>query len=266
MWLAHAPAADNPGSAPPPWQRDLDAARILQAAVALVPADPVADAERRQRLGQLYDHLVAQYPDRAEVQRAAGDYYEQNARPDFALACWQRAVALDPHDAATMHDMGSLFLQGGRVRDAYGQFQRAVDTQPGVAAYHFDLANVLYLFRRELLDPPGRPDEKAALTEALGHFRRASELSPGDIKLAQAYAETFYMLPTPDWPGALAAWKSVLALSGTNTDFANGHLARVSLRLRRPDDADAFLAQIHDPLFADLKNKLHQQATAQRAQ
>ncbi len=86
------------------------------------------------------------------------------------------------------------------------------------------------------------------------------------MKLAQAYAETFYLLPKPDWLAALAAWKSVLALSGTNTDFANGHLARVSLRLRRPDDADAFLAQIHDPSFASLKTKLHQQADAQRTQ
>ncbi len=267
MCLAPAAAAQNPGSTPPPWQRDLDAARILQAAVALAPAaDPAADADRRQHLGQLYDHLVTRYPDQAEVQRAAGSYYEQDARPDLALTCWQRAVTLDPRDAETLHALGSLFLQQGRVRDASGAFQRAVDTRPDVAIYHADVGNVLYLFRRELLDPPGRPDETAALTEALGHFRRASELAPGDMKLAQAYAETFYLLPKPDWTAALTAWKSVLALSGTDTDFANGHLARVSLRLRRPDDADAFLSQIRGPSFAGLKTKLHQQADALRAQ
>ena len=218
MWIAHAPAADNPGPTPPPWQRDLDAARILQAAVALAP-DPAADADRRQRLGQLYDHLATQYPDQAEVQRAAGVYYEQNARPDLALACWQRTVALDPHDAATMHAMGSLFLQRGRVRDAYGQFQRAVDTRPTWRPTTPIWPTSCILFRRDLLDPPRRPDEQAALTEALAHFRRASELAPGDMKLAQAYAETFYMLPKPDWPGALAAWKSVLALSGAEHRF-----------------------------------------------
>ena len=267
LWLARASAADNGVPTPPPWQRDLDAARLLQAAVALAPvADPAADTERRQRLGQLYAHLLVQYPDQAEVQRTAGAYYEQNDQPDLALACWQRTVTLDPHDAATMDAVGSLFLRSGRVREACGEFERAVDTRPDVAAYHSDLANVLYLFRRELLDPRDRPDEKAALNEALAHFRRASELAPGDVQLAQAYAETFYMLPTPNWPGALAAWKSVLALSGTHTDFANGHLARVSLRLRRPDDADAFLAQIHDPKFADMKTKLHRQADAQRTQ
>ncbi len=135
MWLAQAMAADNPGPTTPlPWQRDLEAARILQTAVALAPAaDPAADADRRQRLGLLYEHLLAQYPDQAEVQRAAGAYYDQDARPDLALACWQRAVALDPHDAATMHAMGSLFLQYGRVREAYGVFQHAVDTRPDVA-------------------------------------------------------------------------------------------------------------------------------------
>ena len=115
-----------------------------------------------------------------------------------------------------MDRLGGVYLQLGRPREAYTRFQQAVDAQPDVAAYHSDLANVLYLFRHELVSPPipALPDEQAALAQALDHFRRAAELVPEDVRLAQAYAETFDVFAQPDWPQALAAWEAVRALSG----------------------------------------------------
>ena len=263
MLAAPAAGADAPSPAPPPWQRDLNAARVLQTAVALVPAaDPSQDADRRQRLGQLYAGLVTHYPDQAEVQKAAGEYYEQADQFDAAVACWQRAEALDPRDASLADALGSLFLKDGRVRDACGHFEHAVAVRPDVAIYHFDLANVLYLFRKQLLAPPDRPDEGAVLTEALAHFRLASKLAPADLRLAQAYAETFYLMPVPDWEQALAAWTTVLGLSGENTDFANGHLARVSLRLGRRADMDMYLDRIHNPQYDPMKVTFRRRAEA----
>ena len=257
-------AADEPAPPPPAWQRDLNAALVLQAALALSPAkDPAADAERHQRLGHLYTQLVNRYPNQAEVQKAAGGYYDQTDQTDLAVSCWQRAEIIDPHDARVAAGLGSEFLRRGRVRDASEQFERAVAARPDVASYHTDLANVLYLFRNELLTPD-RATPQAVLTEALRHFRRAAELNPADVHLAQAYAETFYMMPDADWQQALAAWKNVLTLSGTDTDFANGHLARVSLRLRRPDEADTYLDQIRSPAFDNLKSKFRQQTAAMR--
>ena len=85
------------------------------------------------------------------------------------------------------------------------------------------------------------------------------------MRLAQAYAETFYVFAKPDWLQALAAWETVRALSGEKTDLPDSHLARISLRLGRPDAASGFLARIHDPQFDGLKAKLLQQANRQRA-
>ena len=156
--------------------------------------------------------------------------------------------------------LGSAYLQAGRVQAASAQYQRAVASNPDVASYHFALANVLYLFRRQLLSPPDLPDEQAVLRLALEHFRRAAELSPTDLPMAKAYAETFYIFAKPDWAQALTAWLAVRALSGENKDFANGHLARISLRLGRRADAAAYLADIHDPAFDALKVRLLQPA------
>ena len=258
-----ADASPAPAPSPPAWQQELAAALVLQTAVTLAPAaNPADDAERHRRLGLMYAQLTLLYPDEAAVQKAAGEYYGETSQTSLALACWQRAETLDPHDAATADALGSAFLGCGQVRDACLQYERAVAAKPDVAAYHFDLANVLFLFRRQVLAPPGRPDEQAALTEALGHFRRAAELAPADRSLAQAYAETFYIFAQPDWEQALAAWKNVLALSGGDTDFANGHLARVSLRLGRAADAETYLDRIRSPQYDVLKRKFRQRAAA----
>ena len=254
---------ESPGPTPPDWQRDLDAARIVQTALALAPAaDPAADADRRLRLGNLYGQLLSRYPERVEIQRAVGSYYEQDGQTDRAITCWQRAETLDPADAATADTLGSLLLKKARVREACEQFERAVAAQPNSAEYHFDLANVLYLFRKQLLRPPARPDEHAALVESLEHFRRASALAPGDLQLATAYAETFYIFSDPDWQQAIAAWKTVLGLSGDNTDFANGQLARVSLLAGNRADMETYLGRIHSPGFDPMKAKLRQRADA----
>ena len=36
---------------------------------------------------------------------------------------------------------------------------------------------------------------------SLDQFRRARDLAPGNFEYASAYAETFYLMPQPDWQG-----------------------------------------------------------------
>lgn len=265
--LLLAVARAGPPPAPPAWQQEIDAARLLEDALALVPAKDAAEQDvRRSRLQGVYRQLAQKYAGEAAVQKATGDYFTRDGQPAAALPFWEKAVQIAPRDAGTLDRLGGAYVQLGRTREAYTRFQQAVEAQPDVAAYHSDLANVLYLFRHDLMSPPipALPDEQAALAQALAHFRRASELAPEDIRLAQAYAETFYIFAKPDWTQALAAWEAVRVLSGEKSDFANSHLARISLRLSKPDAAAEYLARIHDPLFDALKGKLLQKVEQQR--
>ncbi len=253
-----------PPAAPPEptdWQHELDAVRLSEAtAMFLTEQKPGVAAETERRLTSLYRQLAAKYPDRAAVRKAAGDHFWRSGDTVTAVAEWQAAQALDPTDAETDSALGSARLRDGRAREAREEFQRAVDARPGVARYHYELANVLFLFRRELVTPPALPDEAAVLRESLAQFRRASELAADDVEFARAYAETFYGLPNPDWAEGLAAWLHVRALNASAPDFANGHLARVSLHLGKPEQAESYLALIRDPLFAPLKATLGRQA------
>ena len=257
-----SPAAATPGTAAPPaWQQDLEAARLLEASLDAAPAkEPAEAAARDERLSALYRELAGKYPDRAAVQKACGEHAWQHERALEAVPFLRRAEALDPADADTADLLASADLQLGRTKEAVAQWQRAVSAAPAESRYHFALANALFLFRHELLDPATLPDEEAVFAKALEEFRLASALAPRSLSYAQAYAETFYAVPHPDWEQARSAWKTVLALSGADTDFPNSHLARVSLRMKRPEDAEAYLALIHRPDFAGLKANLHAQA------
>ncbi len=262
-----AAARAEPSPMPPVWQQEIDAARLLEGAAALVPAKDAGEQQsRRRHLQELYRQLAQKHATEAAVQRATGDYFARDGQPAAALPFWEKTAQLAPRDAGTLNRLGGTYLELGRSREAYFRLQQAVDAQPDVASYHFDLANVLYLFRHELIHPPSPilPDEQAALTQALAHFRRAAQLAPEDVRFAQAYAETFYIFATPDWSEALAAWETVRALSGEKTDLPNSHLARISLRMGKPAAAAEYLARIHDPLFDGLKAKLLRKAAEQR--
>jgi tetratricopeptide (TPR) repeat protein len=256
-----------PAASPPAWEQELAAARVLQTAAALAPSgDAGAARVRQERLGQLYRDLAAKYPLQSAVQQAAGDYFEGSGAREAAVPYWQRAISLNPQNAAGAAALGNAALDRGDVRAARDDFQRAVTAQPGDSRYHFDLGNVLYLFRHDLADPPGAAGSEAAMVAALEQFRLAAALAPLDPSLAEAYAQTFYMLAQPNWVRALAAWQKVRLLEGQQADFANAHLARVSLRLGKADQADGFLQAMHDPRFDGLKANLHGQAMKLRQQ
>jgi tetratricopeptide (TPR) repeat protein len=242
-------------AAPPAWQQDLSALRLVESAASLAQGD---DPARARKLAQLYRDLAAKYPDENAVQRACGDYFAQAGDRDAAVSYWRRAQALDPHDARSADSLGSIALAQTDVREATREFQLAVDAEPDNANYHFELANVLYLFRHQLAD-------QNALSEALDHFRCASDLAPNDRRFALAYAETFDIFPAPDWDAALAAWQKVRTLSAPATDFADSHLARISLRLGRLEDARHYLDAIHDPKFDALRAKFLSQIAARQA-
>jgi tetratricopeptide (TPR) repeat protein len=260
-------AADDSSPAPaaspaPAWQTELDAVRVMEAAAALAEAkaDPAQTEASRQKIIALYRQLADRYPDQPAALRACGDCLWRNEQSDDALAYWQRAQTLAPADAETADSLGSAYLRLGRVRDAAAQYQIAVTARPDHAIYQFQLANVLYLFRHELKEVTALPDSEAILRRSLEHFRRAAELAPASLPFAQAYAETYYLLARPDWEGALAAWQAVLVLSGDKPDFANSHLARISLRLGRAEEVKVYLDRIRDPAFDAMKTKFRQQA------
>jgi tetratricopeptide (TPR) repeat protein len=229
-----------------------------EAAKAL--ANPNVTAKDRLRVEQIYYQLVRDNPESVPAQNALAAFLWKNGEPEAAIEHWRTAQRLEPKNGEAANSLGGAYLRMGRVREAAEQFLLAVRSERNNPDYHFDLANVEFIFRSDLT-AAWKIDSAELLRRALFQFREASRLAPTDPEYARAYAETFYGMPNPDWEEAQRAWQHYLEVS-TNRNFAYLQLARVSLKRQKKAEALSFLDKISDPLYSEVKEKVRKQAEA----
>lgn len=218
------------------------------------------DRAELEKVARVYDQLVQEYPRSAPVREAYGAFLWQVERRDAAFAQWQAGERLDPKNAGLIFHLGHAWLDRGDAKKACAYFLKAVQLAPAEALYRFNLGNALFLFRHELTDAKA-PDADAVAVRAMRQFRLASDLEPGNAEFAKGYAESFYTLRAADWKEALKAWNRYFEIAESK-DFANANLARVSLKLGRKAEAQAFLQKIANPQFEALKGRLTRQIDA----
>ena len=236
----------------------IDIKEAHKAAKAL--ANPNATTKDRLHVEQIYYQLVRDNPQSVPAQNALAAFLWKNGNLEAAVEHWRTAQRLDPKNAEAASSLGGAYLRIGRVREAAEQFLLAVRSESNNPDYHFDLANVEFLFRNDLT-AAWKIDSAELLRRALFQFREASRLAPTDVEYARAYAETFYGIPNPDWKEAQLAWQHYLELT-TSRNFAYLQLARVTLKQNKKAEALSFLDKISDSSFSEVKEKLRKQAEA----
>lgn len=161
-------------------------------------------------------------------------------RYDAALACYDKALRLDP-DNAGYHSLRGLCLAPRKRKEALAAFDRAAQLEPDDAGHHFNRALTLFELgrhdealaacRRALECDPGRADCHALtgdclLTlkrdeEALASFDRAARLEPDDAHqwfgIALSLAEYGYR------DEALARCRRAIELDPGNDNFRDWH-------------------------------------------
>jgi Tfp pilus assembly protein PilF len=223
-------------------------------------ANPNVTAKDRLRVEQIYYQLVRDNPQSVPAQSALAAFLWKNGKAEAAVEHLRIAQGLEPANAESANSLGGAYLGLGRVSDAAEQFLLAIHLEAANPLYHFNLANVEFVLRRDLT-AAWKIDSAELLQRALFQFREASRLAPMDLEYARAYAETFYGMPNPDWKEAQVAWQHYLELS-TNRNFAYLQLARVSLKRHKKAEALSFLDKISDSSYSELKEKLRKQAEA----
>ena len=229
-----------------------------KAAKALV--SPNVTPKERLRVEQIYYQLVRDNPQSVPAQNALAAFLWKNGKAEAAVLHWLTVQRLEPKNAEAANSLGGAYLRIGRVREAAEQFLLAVRSESDNPDYHFDLANVEFLFRSDLT-AAWKINSAELLQRALFQFREASRLAPTDPEYARAYAETFYGVPNPDWNEAQVAWQHYLEVS-RNRNFAYLQLARVTLKQYKKAEALSFLDKISDSSFSGVKEKLRKQAEA----
>jgi tetratricopeptide (TPR) repeat protein len=199
---------------------------------------------------QLFAALEAEHPQSVPVKNAFAEFLWSSGEHDAALRRWRESAGLEPRNAVVLNHLGGAQLDTGNPRAALRCFGDAVAIEPTNAAYHFNLANVAFMFRHDLALP-----EEKAFALAMEHFADAARCAPAEPEYARAYAEAFYTLPKADWCSALAAWQHYYELT-PKKDFALLNIARVHMKLGQKAEARACLARVTAQEFARIKTRL----------
>lgn len=215
-----------------------------------------ADAEEWNKLDKAYSDMDIKYPHEVAVKNDWAQYLWDRGEKRLAMEKWEAVTKTDPKNAPALSSLGNGYLGMGKIKRAADCFTRASESAPANASYHFDLANVVFMFRHDLLDAAA-PDENRMIQRALSHFAEASRLEPLNVEYAKAYGDVFYYLQPPDWTRALTAWEHFLEITPYK-DFAYSNLARVHMKLGQKAEARACVSRIQTPEFERLKARLNE--------
>ena len=211
-------------------------------------ASPAAEARFHafeRRLENDYKHFLNDHPRHARAMVAYGDYLDDLGREEEAMGWWKKAITVDHNEAYAYNDIANHYGHYGRAAEALKLYDKAIALVPTEPMFRFNWATTCVSFRNDSHTAYGWTKEEI-FRRSLAQFRRARDLDPQNFDLATAYAETFYMVPKPDWEEAYAAWKFCLnqPLDDGQQQLVHTHLARGCLRRERYDEAREWAGRI----------------------
>ncbi|CDH44154.1 tetratricopeptide repeat protein [Candidatus Contendibacter odensensis] len=173
----------------------------------------------------LYQHILQAVPQCAVAWDWFGMIACRRGESETAVACLERAIALEPEEALHYDRLGLIFsVMGGQdsrlLERAVACHQQAIRLQPDFIDAHYNLAGVLRALNR--------------LEAAVVHYRETLRCSPG-------FATAHYELGNLLWSlGRLAeaedCYRQTLALEPTHADAAN-HLGAIAWAQHRVEEA-----------------------------
>ncbi len=93
-----------------------------------------------------------------------GNALREKGQLDEAIACYKRAIELDPEFASAHSGLGLALLGKGQLDEAIACYKKAIELDPKLAAAHANLGWAL--------------SSKGKLGEAIACFKKAIELDP----------------------------------------------------------------------------------------
>ena len=184
---------------------------------------------------------TGRHPRSSFLQFLLGSAHARLGQPDAAIACFEKAVAIQPGNAEAHHNLGILFATLGRDDDAVASLSQVIALAPAHADAHSNLGIV---FGRL-----GRADE------AMSVLRKAVRLKPDH---AVAWFNLGNLLKDQGQnEEAIAAYRQAVARQPGYVPAYN-NLGRLLYGLGRNEDAVQVLSRAVSlkPDFADAHNNL----------
>lgn len=172
------------------------------------------------RARDVYLELLREQPRHSDALHLLGVVAAQMGNHADAVSLIQRAIELDPANAAAFGNLGSAYYGLRQLPDALAAYDNAIGLQPGYADAHFNRGNVL--------------KDAERFEEALVSYDRAAVLRPDFVQAHFLKGNLLYQLRRLG--AALASYDRALALT---PEIPEGHSNRgnVLCELKRYTEA-----------------------------
>lgn len=214
-----------------------------------------ADEREIQRLFQIVDleyaGLISRNPDNVEIKILYGKLLSRVGDTRGAITQLGEVLMKQPDLAAVHLELSTCFADEGDYTRAMFYAFRAQELEPEIAAYHYQIGQILAAFRDKFIQDEIYTPEKidGLMLEA---FNSARKLEPDQLPLQFRYGEAFYDVESPDWEAALTHWQALLdspALSTTEADAVRLHQVRCLIELGRSEQIPPIASQIQTSAF-----------------
>ena len=173
--LAQRQTTGRTGSVAPSAQADNlspTARASLDAAVAALQSNALADAERAARAG------VQAAPRSAIAHNLLGVVLDRMTRADEAFKEFNTAIAIDQNFVSAHNNLGRMFAERGKFPDAIREFEQTLKIEPQHVQANYNLGAIY--------------GDSGDFVKASEYFSRARQSAPDDPQLALAFLNVAY--------------------------------------------------------------------------
>jgi Tfp pilus assembly protein PilF len=232
-----------------------------------------ADLDKRivarfEPIRQGYEGFLRRYPADARAQLAYGNFLNDRRDERGAQAHWERALELDPTNAAIYNNLAGRYSESGPVNKAFEYFAKAIELSPREAGFYHNFGDSLYVLRKPAAAYYG-VTEQQVYGRALLLYSNALRLDPKNYSFARDFAQTYYSLKPLPVDQALQDWTNALGIAHEEADREDAcvHLARVKMLAGRFAEARSQLGTVTNETCLKAKtNLLHNLEEREKAQ
>jgi tetratricopeptide (TPR) repeat protein len=137
-------------------------------------------------------------------------------------------------------------------------YQKAIDLSPSEPIYYQNLADAVFVYRKQAQEYYQLADDQAVFNKSLEIYQNAVRLNPTNFVLATELANNYYGIKPTRTDDALNAWSNALKIAETpeQKEGVYLHLARFNLNAGRFAEAHRLLNSVTNAAFNDLKGRL----------
>jgi tetratricopeptide (TPR) repeat protein len=185
---------------------------------------------RVEPIRKAYQDFLSRHPDHAGAHLAYGCFLNDQQDETGARLQWEKALELDPGNAAIYNNLAGSYSEGGPAKKAFDYFNKAIELKPTEAAYYHNFGTTLYVLRKSGMTYYG-VDEQQVFAKVVQLYSNAVRLNPQNLSFATDLAQTYYSFKPLPIDAALAAWTNALhtAHAETEREGVYVHLARVKM-------------------------------------